>query len=538
MPITECQSLEDLTDSVPGVVYQFLVDPDGNWSFPFVSKGVEVLFEVAREDAYRDADALTQCIIDEDRESHRSSVKHAVTNFLPWHHEHRIRTVNGNLKWIRGSALPRRRADGSVLWNGILTDISELMELKQAYARQNEDLEQKIESLLATESGLQVYKSHLQDMVTERTEQLSNTLTSLEQSEQFKRAIINSLPANIAVINQDGIILSVNEQWKQFSTAGHAMDHTSMDIGASYLEACKKAIPVKSKLDNSARKAFTGIMSVLKGRRTSFSMDYPCHAPDRKQWFQMTVTKLSHNLKGAVISHVDITDLKIAEEERRDFTRHLVDAIEKERIRIARELHDEIGQSLTLLSFDVVRTRQEAPPQSENILHTLSGMNDSLQGMVTTVQRICTNLRPALLDDLGLAAAIEWKCEDFSRRSGISCTVAWKGVACGNPRCATELFRIVQESLNNIGKYAHASNVHINFTKNSRFNKLEIRDDGCGFKTDQTLLRNGFGIMGMRERALSLGATFSIKSEVNKGTVITVIIPCGKKEFCCEDPHY
>jgi len=177
MPITECQSLEDLTDSVPGVVYQFLVDPDGNWSFPFVSKGVEALFEVTREDAYRDADALTKCIIDEDRESHRSSVKHAVTNFLPWHHEHRIRTVNGNLKWIRGSALPRRRADGSVLWNGILTDISELMELKQAYARQNEDLEQKITSLLATESGLQVYKSHLQDMVTERTEQLSNTLT-------------------------------------------------------------------------------------------------------------------------------------------------------------------------------------------------------------------------------------------------------------------------------------------------------------------------------------------------------------------------
>ena len=359
----------------------------------------------------------------------------------------------------------------------------------------------------------------------------------LRNSEQFKLAIINSLPANIAVIDQDGIILSVNDRWKQFHAAGHAMDQSSMDIGASYLEACQKAIPVKSNRDDSARKSLDGIKDVLEGRRSFFSMDYPCHAPDRKQWFLMTATKLPHDLKGAVISHVDITELKKVEEERRDFTRHLLDATEKERIRIARELHDAIGQALTLLSFDVIRTQQETPEQCEGILQNLSGMNESLQGMVTTIQRICTNLRPVLLDDIGLAAAVEWKCEEFSRRSGISCNVDWKGGDCGNPRCATELFRIVQESLNNIGKYAHATSVQINFTKNRRFNKLEIKDNGFGFKADLVPFGSGFGIVGMRERALSLGATFSIKSEVKRGTVITILIPCGKKESCCEDPH-
>ena len=538
MSTTECHILEDLTDSVPGVVYQFLVDSDGNWSFPFISKGVETLFEISQEDGYRDADAMTRCIIDEDRLDHRRSVEHAVTNFLPWRHEHRIRTASGALKWIRGSALPRRLADGCVLWNGILTDISELMELRQAYASQNDILEQKVKDLTATESRLQLYRNRLQERVKERTEQLSNTLASLERSEQFKRAIINSLPANIAVVDQDGIIISVNTSWKQFSKLGRTMDPSSMDIGASYLEACRKAIPVKPERDDSALKSLDGIQAVLKGRRTFFTTDYPCHTPDKKQWFQMTVTKLSHDLKGAVISHVDITELKKVEEERRDFTRHLIDTIEKERIRIARELHDAIGQTLTLLSFDVARTQQETPEHCESILRNLSGMSGSLQEMVTTVQRICTNLRPALLDDLGLTAAIEWICEDFSSRSGISCNVAWKGTACGNPRCATELFRIAQESLNNIGKYAHATSVQINFTKNRRFNKLEISDDGCGFKADLVPFGGGFGIMGMRERALSLGASFSIKSELHRGTVITLIIPCARKEFCCENPHY
>jgi len=98
---------------------------DGSWHFNFVSKGIENLFEVTQEDACRDADIMTRCIIDEDRPSFHESVDYAVQKLLPWNHEHRIRTSSGALKWIRGMALPRRLPDGSTLWNGILSDITE-----------------------------------------------------------------------------------------------------------------------------------------------------------------------------------------------------------------------------------------------------------------------------------------------------------------------------------------------------------------------------------------------------------------------------
>ncbi len=393
MSQSKLQLYEDLTASIPGVIYQFLVSHDGSWHFPFVSKGIETLFEVSQEDALHDADIMTSCIIMEDRQSHRESVEHAVRNFIPWHHEHRIRTNSGKLKWIRGTAVPRLLPDGSVLWSGMLDDITELMNLKLAYTSQNSILKEKIIELTRAEVALTIARDNLENLVAERT-------------------------------------------------------------------------------------------------------------------------------------------LKL-EEERRGYTQHLLDAIEQERIRIARELHDDIGQSLTLLAFDVDRIQREALPVTVTaISDSLEGMSDSINKMVTTVQRICSNLRPALLDDFGFVAAIEWECEGFSRRSGVPCSVIWKGELCQNYHCGTNIFRIVQESLNNIAKYAHATKVSIVFTRSRGRQKIVIRDNGLGFNPDIPPKGSGYGIIGMRERATSIGALFNLKNIMGKGTVITIDIPCGNKEPC------
>ena len=118
------EQLNKLTASVPGVVYQFRVQQNGDWSFDYLSAGVESLLELTPQEVYRDASAPTQCIVEEDRASHRAAVEQSLKTLSPWSHEHRIQTRSGRLKWVHGQALPEPQADGSVICYGILTDIT------------------------------------------------------------------------------------------------------------------------------------------------------------------------------------------------------------------------------------------------------------------------------------------------------------------------------------------------------------------------------------------------------------------------------
>ena len=124
--------LEALTAAAPGVIYEFQRTAVGNWCFLYVSEGINELFEVTAEAVLADHAALSECIVAEDRASYREAVEHSARELTPWTHEHRIRTRSGKLKWVRGQAVPQRRADGSVLWHGILVDITRLKHTEQA----------------------------------------------------------------------------------------------------------------------------------------------------------------------------------------------------------------------------------------------------------------------------------------------------------------------------------------------------------------------------------------------------------------------
>ncbi len=117
--------LNRLTAAIPGVVYQFRTDPDGGWAFLYLSPGIQELYEVSPEEAYADHNAVTGCLLPEDRESHRRSVEAAIGSLTRWAHEHRIRTRSGKLKWVRGQAVPERQPDGGVIWSGILIDVTD-----------------------------------------------------------------------------------------------------------------------------------------------------------------------------------------------------------------------------------------------------------------------------------------------------------------------------------------------------------------------------------------------------------------------------
>ena len=521
--------IEDLTASIPGVVYKFMVRPDGAWYFPFVSKGIETFFGVTQEEACRDADVMIKCILDVDRPAFLESLRIATKKIKPWFSEHRITTSAGVLKWIRGSALPRMLSDGTVVWHGILTDITELMKLRQASVDQNHRLEQQVQSLTAAEVIINEHRNHLNKMISERTSQLSDTLTRLTNSERFKQTIIDSLPANIAVLDQNGTISAINRPWLQFGRENGLLDVACISVGTDYLASCRKAFSLDDPCSESAYAALEGITAVLEGRETFFIMDYSCTTPSEKLWYQMSVMPMGPGFEGAIISHVDISTVKKCEEERRTYTSHLVEAIEQERSRTARELHDDLGQTLTVLSFAISQFKHDHIA-GKKVLQTLLDMQTGVDRMMESIQRICTALRPALLDELGLLAALEWLCNDFSRRSGIPCSFTFGADCCSSDSmdCSMTVFRIVQESLNNTMKHAGASKASISLCRNNDSILLEINDDGCGITTDKRSACRSFGIIGMRERANSLGADFDIISNTGLGTRVSLVIPCYK----------
>ena len=432
------------------------------------------------------------------------------------------------LDWIKsdhfGKGFPMKRADIHV------TDTEPVRPaiITEKYS-ENIDLKRLLSQLQIQRVELETQSEQLQETIislVEFQDAQANLVKNLEKSEQFKQSVIDSLPANIAIIDQDGVIVMVNRPWESFSEEDHMPDMPFVDLGINYLDVCRKAI-VSDKEDHVyALKALEGIQNVLTGTCARFVMEYPCDSPSCKQWYQMTVSGLNKDFAGAVISHVDISGFKRLEYERSEYTKHLSNSIEDDRVRISRDLHDSIGQSLTLLTFDIVRIQREISTDQIQVHDLLTVMNVKIQDIGNKIQRICTNLRPSLLETLGLADSIEWICENFSRHSGIPCEIAWDGKPCKKPYCAVDIFRIVQEALNNIAKYAKAGNVTVSLVHSEAFFTITICDNGQGFDIKGVPIGRGFGLMGMRERAVALGGKLEIKSS-SKGTAVTLKLTCG-----------
>lgn len=201
-------------------------------------------------------------------------------------------------------------------------------------------------------------------------------------------------------------------------------------------------------------------------------------------------------------------------------------ALESERKRIARELHDELGQTMTALHFDL-KWLNEHIAKGE---HELRSRVDSMQGLlgrtVDTVRRISEDLRPGMLDDLGLAAAIEHHVQKFSAQAGIACDLAMSQTEFDlEEQIATTLFRIVQESLTNVARHSGASRATINLRELENKIFLIIQDNGRGLPSGQDSNRKTYGLLGMRERVRMMGGTLDIFNEPGAGVRIEACIP-------------
>jgi PAS domain S-box-containing protein len=234
----------------------------------------------------------------------------------------------------------------------------------------------------------------------------------------------------------------------------------------------------------------------------------------------------------------DITDAKQVEdqlrasrEQLRELSRYLESVREEERTRMAREIHDELGQTLTALKIDLSWLTRRLPHEQELLLKKTESMYELVDEAIQTVKRISTELRPGALDDLGLADAIEWQTEEFGKRTDIKSkfSASPEGIVLDRDR-STAVFRICQEALTNIIRHAKATRVSVSLRKGPGRVSLKISDNGKGIEESQILDPRAFGLIGMRERARFWGGEVKISGAPGKGTLVALSIPLARRE--------
>lgn len=334
-------------------------------------------------------------------------------------------------------------------------------------------------------------------------------------------SILDAVPQAIVGLHNRRIIFANNAVKETF--------------GWTRQELIGKSVTIFYRNEEESEEIAQYFYTTLKRRRT-FVNEFHCrHKDGRDILCRMRAARIGDKLEEQriVITYEDITEKRRAEvelershEQLRNLSLHLQSVREKESTRIAREIHDELGQSLTALQMDVSWIGSQLPDEYMHLKEKITRMGHLADATIESVHRIITELRPILLDDLGLTAAIEWQAEEFQNRSGIACDVY---VDCGESSIekdlATTLFRIFQETLTNIARHAGASRVMASLRQDENNLCFEIVDNGKRITRKQIDNPRSFGIMGIRERVNLWRGSVRITGKRNQGTRVTILIP-------------
>lgn len=354
-------------------------------------------------------------------------------------------------------------------------------------------------------------------IVTKDITERKNAEIKLIKSEERYRSLIEQASDFIMITDQQGNFLDVNSNF--FKTFGYTKDELlARNISHVIDPGQLKNDPVRFDLLMKGQ-------SVLRERRM-MSRDG-------------TIIEVEANVKmlpdGRILAIArEITERKKAKSELeqsykaiRQLTEHIQNIREEERTNIAREIHDELGQRLTVLKMDVSWLENElADTNNSNIKLKLQNLLDLLDSTLNTVKRISSELRPSLLDDMGLATAMEWHLNEFRKRAAIKTKFEKPQEEILLPdSIKTGLFRIFQESLTNVARHANAKNIDVFLQQINGEVVLRIKDDGQGFDKEKVINKKTLGILGMEERSFMMGGHYRISSEPGIGTLVTVSVP-------------
>jgi len=350
-------------------------------------------------------------------------------------------------------------------------------------------------------------------------DELSKTHSDLKKSEEKFRSYIENAPDGIFVADENGKYVEVNEAATRIT--GYSKDELlkmsvsdmtpeeSLEVGLNHFR--KMVINGTSKADLLFK-----------------------HKNGTKRWWTVESVKLTE--KRFLGFTKDITDRKKSEEELKsslEQLHHLTQYIEKvredERLAISRELHDDLGQALTAVKIDLGIIRQSSSDSEMEL--KINKVSSLVSETIKKVQRLTSQLRPEIIDDLGLEAAIDWYTKEYSQRNKIEVFLDMDPEIDITPDASLTIFRIVQESLTNIVRHSEATSVNIGLCKTREHINLSISDNGIGIAENEIKSKKSFGIISMKERAISLGGNFEIYNESSHGTVIKLSLPLNKKTF-------
>ncbi|MHC9063319.1 PAS domain S-box protein [Nitrospira sp. CMX1] len=394
-------------------------------------------------------------------------------------------------------------------------------------------------SILFSDRGRPLYFVALVTDITQR----KRDERLLQSKEAFTREVLDSLSAHVCVLDRDGVIIRTNQPWKEFAQVNSDTLRTIGAAGDNYLEVCRRAI---ADGDTRVLPILSGIEAVLAGRQEVFSAEYPCHSPDEKRWFLLRVSPLVES-QGVVLSHLDISDRKRVEEtlyvkqrelERsqaklEELTAKLLMAQETERRRLACELHDDITQRVATVAIDLQGIRSVTPGSEASLLAHVHQAGKMAEQITTDLQRLAHQLHPSLLEHVGLEAAVQEYVEEFEARTGLKTKVQVRNLPTAfSLDRATCLYRVLQESLQNVRKHASATYVVIRLLGSIRGVGLCVHDDGRGFDQNHQTSngRKGLGLISMEERVGALQGTFRLKTKPDDGTEVHAWVPLGQCE--------
>lgn len=354
----------------------------------------------------------------------------------------------------------------------------------------------------------------------------ANDITERKQAEEALQAsesrfsiAFNSNPmlASISEL-EGGRFLAVNDSFVALTgySREEAVGHTALELNLWPNPEDRRRVMEKLKKEQRVRD-FEGSIRLKNGE---------------KRVLLLSIEQIE--LDGQIcLLHVadDITLRKRAEQALRALSARLHSAREEEGTRIAREIHDELGGALTGLKWDLEKIDNTLNgladgSQLAEVRNRIGSMTTIIETTINTVRRIAAELRPGVLDDLGLVAAIEWQIEQFQSRSGLKChlTNNAKEIELDREK-ATAVFRILQEILTNVLRHAGAANVYVKLGRTKHYFEVEVKDDGRGITESQRLNSRSLGLLGMKERALLVGGDVRVTGKERAGTTVVVRVP-------------
>jgi signal transduction histidine kinase len=444
--------------------------------------------------------------------------------------EFSVVTLRGRRRVLETIAVPLRRGDGEIFAAlGITRDVTEKRRREQELRQTNQRLEVLCSANLALGESLELQQvlSRLLVWLRQLVPYDSANVMLLEEG----RMVVHAAYGYDAYPGTTGIVgLSFDAGKPKFRLL---VEEKKPIIIADTLREPRWERPQQSPHVRS----WMGVPLVAGGRLIGlFSVDKttpgfftPQHAALAESLAPQAAVAIENARMFARLRQ-QAEELDHSAQELRALAAHLQSVREEERTDLARDVHDDLGQKLTALRFDLMalaKNLKDAPVKARKRVESAQEVADAA---LQTVRQLSTRLRPALLEDFGLAAALEWEGQQFQERTKVRCVMQVDpGLKLERER-ATALFRIVQECLTNVSRHARARSVSVRLSQSSQAAVLEVADDGVGLEMERLAQPGHFGVLGMRERALAFGGLVDFRSAKGRGTSVTVTIPLAGAE--------